>query len=338
MRVQSSRWTRLHGDLHENPRFLPANGQRKPRPKPLPGPRSASIAVPVTPARDGMMTNFTDPGPSKLPSLPIINPDLPARSSREKYGSLFLVGIAGLVVLVALVGWFGYRAWTMRDVWAGIYVLHDRGEPEEKRLQAAYRLSRDPRVEQRQLWELSLRKGLPELARLILAGGISEDLVAEDPQGYVSAVALSPDWPGWLRLALARPLAYAATRGHAISRERLGELCRLHDPVLRLWALYTLAVQPRPDPQTVVEIEQVARSPQPEHELAELFLRGSIPTSPIVSRFSTRPRPGTGSITPRPTGYGRAGRSAREPLSRPGPGEGAVCRVLRYDPGVRAGG
>ena len=46
-------------------------------------------------------------------------------------------------------------------------------------------------MEQRQLWELSLRKGLPELARLILAGGITEDLVAADPQGYVRT--------GWLQ-------------------------------------------------------------------------------------------------------------------------------------------
>ncbi len=122
------------------------------------------------------------------------------------------------------------------------------------------------------MWDLSLRRGLPELARDILAEGIGAELVAEDPQGYVSAVARSPDWPAWLRLALARPLAYAATRGHAISRERLGELCRLADPVLRLWALYALAVQTRPDPQTVVEIEHVARSSAPEHELADSFL------------------------------------------------------------------
>ena len=119
---------------------------------------------------------------------------------------------------------------------------------------------------------MSLRRGLPDLARLLLAEGIRDPYVAEDPQGYVSAVARSPDWPGWLRLALARPLAYASTRGHAISRERLGELCRLDDPILRLWALYALAVQSRPDPQTVVELEQVAQSTKPERELAELFL------------------------------------------------------------------
>jgi hypothetical protein len=35
MKVQSSRWTKLHGDLLENPRFPPASGQREARPKSL---------------------------------------------------------------------------------------------------------------------------------------------------------------------------------------------------------------------------------------------------------------------------------------------------------------
>jgi hypothetical protein len=85
-------------------------------------------------------------------------------------------------------------------------------------------------------------------------------------------VALSPDWPDWLRLVLARPLAYATTKGHDVSRELLGELCRQNDPVIRLWALYALAVESRPDPQTVVEIEQVARAEGPNRELAQLLL------------------------------------------------------------------
>jgi hypothetical protein len=218
------------------------------------------------------MKNSTGPRPYSFPSLPIINPEPPRRSQREKYGALFLLGIAGLVVLGALVGWFGYRMWSMRDVWATIYILHDAREPEEKRVRAAFWLSRDPRVEQNQLWELSLNRRLPELARYVLAEGIGTDLVASDPQGYVSAVARSADWPDWLRLVLARPLAYAATYGHSLSRERLGELCRLHDPALRLWALYALAIQTRPDPQTVVEIERVAQGEGTERKLAELFL------------------------------------------------------------------
>jgi hypothetical protein len=221
----------------------------------------------------GMMMNSSEPKRSAVPSLPIINnPLAPARSQREKYGTLFCLGILGLIVLVTLVGWFGYRVWLLRDVWAKIYVLNDAREPEARRIQAAFSLGHDPRVEQRQLWDLSLSRGLPELARDILAEGIGAELVAEDPQGYVTAVAHSPDWPDWLRLALARPMAYAATRGHAISRERLGELCRLDDPILRVWALYALAVQSRPDPQTAVEIERVAKSSAPQHELAELLL------------------------------------------------------------------
>src|SRR5271157_2054308 len=223
--------------------------------------------------KHGMMMNSSEPKRSSFPSLPIINnPQAPQRSQRVKYGTLFYLGIVGLILLVTLVAWFGYRVWSLRDVWAKIYVLNDAREPEARRIQAAFSLGRDPRFEQRQLWDLSLRRGLPELARHILAEGIGAELVAEDPQGYVTAVARSPGWPDWLRLALARAMAYAATRGHAISRERLGELCRLDDPILRLWALYALAVQPRPDPQTAVEIERIAKSSAPEHELAELLL------------------------------------------------------------------
>jgi hypothetical protein len=183
------------------------------------------------------------------------------------------VGIGGLLVVLSLIGWFGYRAWTLRDLWRNVFVLHDAHRPESVRIQAAFDISRDPRVEPQQLWDMSLRRDLPELARFLLAESIAPDLVAQGPLAYASAVSRSPDWPPWLRLVLTRPMAYAATEEHALSRDRLGELCRLNDSILRLWALYALAVQPRPDPQTIVEIEEVGRSPGPEHELAELFLR-----------------------------------------------------------------
>jgi hypothetical protein len=194
------------------------------------------------------------------------------RSLREKYGAFFYAACIGLVGLVALVAWFGFRLWSMRDAWARVYVLHDESRSEQERVRAAYALSRDPRIEQAQLWEMSLRRSLPDLARYLLAEGIGAELVASDPQTYVSAVARSADWPDWLRLVLARPLAYASTRGHAISRERLGEICRRDDPILRLWALYALAVQPRPDPQTAVEIDRATRASGPERELAERLL------------------------------------------------------------------
>ena len=85
--------------------------------------------------------NSSEPKRSAFPSLPIINnPQAPARSQREKYGTLFYLGILGLIVLVTLVGWFGYRVWSLRDVWAKIYVLNDAREPEARRIQAAFSL------------------------------------------------------------------------------------------------------------------------------------------------------------------------------------------------------
>jgi hypothetical protein len=223
-----------------------------------------------------MMSSDNSAGPAPLPSLPIINLEPPPRSDRQKYGSFFLAAVGGLVLVVSLVGWFGYRAWSLRDVWARVYVLHDRSRPDDDRIRAAFALARDPRFEQRQRWETSLRLGLPDLARCLLAEGVGPELVADDPQAFVSAVARSPEWPGWLRLALTRPLALASTEGHTLSRERLRDLCWLEDPVIRLWALYTLAVQPRPDPQTAVEIEKVAHDESaPEHELAGMLLEAT---------------------------------------------------------------
>jgi hypothetical protein len=218
------------------------------------------------------MTDPSEGSRPNFPTLPIVTPDVPRRSRRDRYGALFYLGITGLVVLSALIGWFGYRMWSLRDVWSNIYVLHDAEKPEEARVQAAYALCRDLRVEQGQLWEMSLRRGLPDLARYVMGEGIGAELVAENPQEYASAVARSPDWPGWLRLVLARPLAYATTKGHDVSRELLGELCRQDDPVIRLWALYAIAVESRPDPQTVVEIEKVAQAEGPNRELAQLLL------------------------------------------------------------------
>jgi hypothetical protein len=209
--------------------------------------------------------------PFSFPSLPIVTPDPPPRTQTEKYGLLLYIGFGGLVVLLYLIGWFGYRVWAMLPVWRNVYVLNDAKAPEGSRIQAAFDFSRDPRVEPRQLWDLCLHRDLPDLARYILAEGISADLVAADPQGYASAVARSEGWPDWLRLVLTRPMAYAATRGHALSRERLAELCRLGDPQLRLWTLYALALQPHPDPDTKAEIEKLASEPGPDRDLARIF-------------------------------------------------------------------
>ena len=99
-----------------------------------------------------------------FPSLPIITLDPKPRSESAKYGGLFYLGIAGLVVLLALVSWFAFGVWSMRAVWANVYVLHDQSRPEGAACRRAYILSRDARVNQRQLWEMCLRKPLPEMA------------------------------------------------------------------------------------------------------------------------------------------------------------------------------
>src|SRR4051812_27063925 len=88
-----------------------------------------------------------------FPSLPIVTPDPPRRSDPDKYGGLFYLGAVGLAILVALVGWFAWGAWTHRDIWTNVYVLHDQKHSERDRLQAAYALARDPRVNQRQYWD-----------------------------------------------------------------------------------------------------------------------------------------------------------------------------------------
>ena len=135
-----------------------------------------------------------------FPKLPIIDSPGPPRSEREKYGGLFYFGIAGLVVLVSLLGWFAHGVWELRDVGARIYVLHDPKRSEPDRIQAAFELSRDSRVNDSQLMEMSLRRDLPGLARYLLAEAVSTDEVAIDPRGYAMTVARSA---GLARLAAA---------------------------------------------------------------------------------------------------------------------------------------
>ena len=121
---------------------------------------------------------------------------------------------------------------------------------------------------------MALQKGLPELARYLLAESISTEPVARDPRAFALTVSRSPGWPDWLRLLLARRLAYGAGRGYAIPREALDELKRHSDPMIGLWATYSLAVLPRtgPDPALTAELEQTARAEGPTGELAGRLL------------------------------------------------------------------
>jgi hypothetical protein len=203
--------------------------------------------------------------------LPIIHLDPPQRSQKEKYGSLFYVGITGLVVLVLLVGWFAFGVWSMSDVFANVYRLHDPARTDAERIHAAYALSKDPRVTQRQYWDISLRKELPGLARYLMAESLTQEAMASDPKGYAEAVAYSEGWPDWLRLLLLRPLAYGAGDGIASPPKPLLALSTRDDPFLVLWVLYTRSVSGN-DGEAERALAQAAADPGPRRELADLLL------------------------------------------------------------------
>lgn len=208
-----------------------------------------------------------------FPVLPIVTPDPPRRSESAKYGGLFYLGLGGLLILVGLVSWFAYSVWSMRSVWAGIYVLHDPARPERERIQAAYALSQDPRINQRQLWDMCLRTSTPDLARYILAESLTAEAATDDPRAFGIAVARSEGWPIWLRLLLTRPIAYAAAQGSPVSREPLVELSANADPAVALWARFALAASPDGDAQAAAALKREADSPGPYQEFAGFLIQ-----------------------------------------------------------------
>ena len=135
-----------------------------------------------------------------FPKLPILSPaEIPPpgqrgepRSQFEKYGGLFYLGIAGLALLAVLVAWFGFRFWSLRDVWTDVYVLHDPAHSDLDRIARAQRLAGDPRVNDDQRMEICLRRDVPDLARYLLAESVSTDAVARDPRSFSLTVARSP--------------------------------------------------------------------------------------------------------------------------------------------------
>jgi hypothetical protein len=204
------------------------------------------------------------------PSLPIITPDPPRRSAAQKYGGLLYLGIAGLVVLIALIARFGYGVWSLRDVFAQIYVVNDPARPDAERIQGAHTLSRDPRLTQRQRLDLCLSRTPPDLARYLLAESLSSKAIRSDRRAHALAVARSEGWPNWLRLLLLRPLAYAAGEGSVVPAEPIAELQRHSDPIIALWATYTQAVSGAENAKAA--LIQSSKEPGPNRDLARLLV------------------------------------------------------------------
>jgi len=212
-----------------------------------------------------------EPFERDFPSLPIVTPDVDRLSDSQKYGGLLYLGIGGLVVLCGLLAWFAWGVWSFRSVWGNVYVLHDASRGDAERIAAAYALSRDPGVNQRQLWDITLRTTLPPLARYVVAEGLTAEAASADPRGYGMAVARSEGWPVWLRLVLTRPLAYRAALDLPVPREPLRELAGSPDRQTALWAAYALAEGEEGDPAFRDVLRRAAAEDGPDRPLAQLL-------------------------------------------------------------------
>ncbi len=220
--------------------------------------------------------------------LPILPSDSTPRSTSERYGALFYLGVAGLAVLLVLILVFASGVWSLRHVWSNIYTLNDPRRPEADRIEAAFALSQNPNVTQRQLWDLSLSRIPPPLARYLLAEALTAEATEADPRGYALAVARSEGWPNWLRLLLLRPLAYAASGGANVPYEPLADLRSHDDPMLAIWATYTLAAS-RGDHDAIAELRRTSVENTPSGELARM-LRSALESRDSEQRAATLDR------------------------------------------------
>jgi hypothetical protein len=146
-----------------------------------------------------------------------------------------------LVALIGWVSWFAFRAWSMRDLWSNVAIIHDPRRPLEDRLTAARGVSRDPRVDPRQIWDMLIQDGLPERVRSVLGTGLPEDLVRAEPGVVLGAVASRQDWPASLRLALLLKAAHAVRADGAWPVGPLRDLQVSDDPAIAMLASFVQA-------------------------------------------------------------------------------------------------
>ena len=203
-----------------------------------------------------------------FPTLPIVTVDPPRKTQREKYGGLFYLGIAGLLISLALVGRFAWDAWSLRGVWQNVYVLHDEKRPADERIRAAYALSRDARVVSQQRWDIALRKPLPDLARYLVAESLTTDTVKSDPPLFARMVASSEGWPDWLRLLGLRAMAVASAEGTTFPVETLDDLAKQPDPLFACWSDYIRSVSVDGDRAAAARLRERAGGSGPDSRTA----------------------------------------------------------------------
>ncbi len=193
-----------------------------------------------------------------FPDLTILTPDPPPLTLQEKFGSFLYLGIAGLVISVALVVQFVVALYSTRDIWYAVYALNDPTKPVAERVEAAWIIARSPSANDRQRLDLALRTELPPLARYVLAEGMTSEAIRTDPKAYALMVAKSKGWPDYLRLMIARPMAYGVGEGYRIAWEPIDLLRENNDEALALLATYTRAVMAPGDPPALKSLQDSA--------------------------------------------------------------------------------
>jgi hypothetical protein len=211
------------------------------------------------------------PPSNSFPELPIVTPDPPRLTLQEKYGNFYYYGIAGLVITLLLVGSFGLGLWLTRVYWSAIIVLNTPERLEADRIKAAWTMTHHAAANDRHRVDFALRKDLPDLARYVLAEGLTTEAIRSDPKGYAFMVAKSEGWPDWLRLLMVRPMAYGAGEGYRIAWEPLDLLRESKDPAIALWATYTRAVMAPGDPSATKALADAASKDGPFRPLAALL-------------------------------------------------------------------
>ena len=211
------------------------------------------------------------PPRQSFPELPILEPDPPRMTLREKYGGLYYLGIGGLILSVYLVGSFVVGFYQSRHLWAAILVLHNPSLSDATRYEAAWQVAHDPHANDAQRMNMALSTDLPNLARYIVAEGLTSDSIRTDPKAYALMAARSEAWPDWLRLMVARPMAYAVGEGYRIAWEPLDELRTRSDKAIVLWMTYTRAVMGPGDEAAARELKDATAKPGPYQDLAKLL-------------------------------------------------------------------